>query len=385
MKTFEKDGSIDLSVVLPCKNESKTIGVCIEKILRVFEREKINGEIIVADSSTDKSAEVAKKLGARVVVPWNAGYGNAYLAGFAAAQGKFVVMGDADNTYDFDEIPRLLEPLKSKKADFVLGSRLKGKIMPKAMPWLHQYVGNPALSALLNLFFSTNFSDTHCGFRAITKKALDGLDLHATGMEFASEMVIKASKNNLRTVEVPITYYARQGQAPHLRTFSDGWRHLRFMLLYAPNYLFMVPGFFMLVLGLILLSTLVSGPVNVFGFFLDIHPLFIGSMLSILGFQVLIMGLFTKVYAVNSKLEKPSKTIFLLYKYFTLERATVVGLGIIAVGILFGLTILYDWYLRGFGNLFEIRRGIIALTFLVLGTQFVFSAFFLSILGIEKR
>ncbi len=376
--------AIDVSVVLPCKDEEKTIGTCIKKIQEVFKAEGIRGEVIVSDSSKDSSPKIAEGLGARVVTPWNKGYGNAYLAGFAVARGKIIVMGDADDTYDFFEMPRLLDPIKQGKADLVLGSRLKGTIMPGAMPALHRFVGNPILSFLLNLFFGTKISDTHTGFRAISRDALVAIDPHATGMEFASEMIFKAAKKKLGILEVPITYHARQ-TAPHLDSFSDGWRHLRFMLLYAPNYLFLAPGTALFVAGFALMAMLLAGPVSIMGVSLDLHPMILGSSMAILGFQLLVMGFFTKAYAVSVHFEEQPRSLKLLHSIMTLERASAIGLLILLAGVLLGLDIFYAWLSQGLGPLWEIRRAIFSTTLMVLGVQTVFSAFFLSVLAIKKR
>ncbi len=386
-KTSPKPGSakeLDVSVVLPCKDEEKTIGVCIKKIQAVFKAQGINGEIIVSDSSKDSSPKIAESLGARVVVPWNKGYGNAYLAGFAASRGKIIVMGDADDTYDFFEMPRLLEPLKAGKADLVLGSRLKGTIMPGAMPRLHQYVGNPLLTFFLNTFFGTTISDAHTGFRAFSREALVAIDPHATGMEFASEMIFKAAKKRLRISEVPITYYPRRSR-PHLQSFSDGWRHLRFMLLYAPNYLFLAPGVFFFTLGVLLMALLLGGPMELLGAKLDIHPMIAGSFMTILGFQLVIMGLFTKAYASSVHFEEASQTLRFLHKFFTLERASLIGLAVLAAGFALSFDIFYSWLSHGQGALWEIRRAVFSTTLMIIGVQTCFSAFFLSVLAIKKR
>lgn len=381
---MQKEEQIDVSVILPCKNEEKSIAKCISQIQRVFLQQKIKGEIIVADSSTDKTPEIAKQLGARVITPWHEGYGNAYLAGFAVARGKYFVMGDADQTYDFNEIPLLLEPLKKGKADLVLGSRLKGKIMPNAMPALNRYVGNPLLSKLLSLFFGKKISDAHTGFRAITRDAYISLDLHATGMEFASEMIFKAIKKPLQIHEVPITYHARVGKSK-LQPFQDGWRHLRFMLLYAPNYLFLAPGGLLFATGFALMALLLNGPSTIGPFHLDLHPMIVGSFAAILGFQLMVMGLFTQAYAASVHFEKPSRILSTLHRIFTLERAGMLGLILVAIGFWMGIDIFNSWLSQGQGPLLEIRKGIFSSTLLVLGAQTIFSAFFLSILAIQKR
>jgi len=245
---------VEVSVVIPTLNEADTIGICISKIREVFKQHGIDGEIIVADNSDDETPRIARSLGAKVVTPDKMGYGYAYLYGFKHARGKYIVLGDGDDTYDFLEMPRLLEPLMKGEADLVIGSRFKGRIEKGAMPWLHRWVGNPVLTGLLNLFFNAGVSDAHCGFRAIKREALEKMRLNAHGMEFASEMIIEAVRLGLRIVEVPVSYRARRGGRSKLSSFSDGWRHLKFMLLHAPKWLFIYPGSLLLVAGVILIA-----------------------------------------------------------------------------------------------------------------------------------
>jgi len=375
---------IEVSVILPSKNEEVSIASCISKIKEVFKKEKIRGEIIVSDSSTDNTPKIASELGAKVVKPQAEGYGNAYMAGFAVAQGKYIVIGDADDTYDFYEIPKFLKILRENKADIVIGSRMNGKIMPNSMPWLHRYIGNPVLSSLLNTFFRSDISDAHSGFRALTKDALDKLNLQTAGMEFASEMLAKAVKKHLRIAEVPIHYYPRKTRS-NLSSFSDGWRHLRFMLLYSPDYLFIIPGSLMFIVGLVLLLALVPGPVTIAGVKLDLHPMIIASLLAIVGFQVLVMGFFTKTYAVVSHLEEEDRLVSILYKYLNLEKASILGVVMILLGVILSFDIIYSWVLSNFGPLFEVRRAIFSSTLIILGVQAIFSAFFLSLLALPKK
>ncbi|MEM3922327.1 MAG: glycosyltransferase family 2 protein, partial [Nitrososphaerota archaeon] len=233
---------VEVSVIIPTLNEEETIGICIEKVMRVFKECNIKGEIIVSDSSNDRTPEIAKSMGAIVVKPDRKGYGYAYMFAFKYAKGKYIVMGDGDDTYDFLEMPKLLEPLMNGNADLVIGSRFKGKIEKGAMPFLHRYIGNPLLTFFFNLFFKMSVSDVHCGFRAIKREALERLELKTDGMEFASEMLLEACKKGLRIEEVPINYYRRKNPVSKLRSFHDGWRHMKFMLLNAPEYLFLYPG-----------------------------------------------------------------------------------------------------------------------------------------------
>lgn len=376
---------IELSVVLPCLNEEASIGECIRKIDKAFSDNHINGEIIVADNnSTDNSVKIAESLGAKVVHQNIRGYGNTYLKGFSEAKGKYILMADSDNTYDFLEIPLFLEPLRKGEADFVIGSRLKGKILPGAMPKLHQYIGSPILTGMLNLFFKTDVSDAHCGMRAFTSEAYRKLNLKCGGMEFASEMIIKAAENKLRIAEVPITYSARGGSPSKLRSFSDGWRHVRFMLMYSPNYLFLLPGGALFLIGAFLMLLLLPGPVLFRGVTLDTNSMLLGSLLSILGFQLITLGLTVKIYAFARKFEREGSLTSFITKHFTLERSISIGALVMAAGLLLGANVFYDWYLSGFGALSGFRLIVLASNLIIIGAQIVFSAFFMSILLVEK-
>ncbi len=367
-----------ISVVLPCRNEEKTIGICIDKIKEVFKKNNLKGEIIVSDSSSDNSPEIAKKLGAKVIKHNKVGYGNAYLEGFRHAKGDIIVMGDADNTYDFLEIPNLLKALKNN--DMVLGRR---KYIKKgAMPLLHRVIGNPLLSFVLRFFFKGKIKDAHSGFRAIKKEKLNQLNLKTTGMEFASEMIIKAIKNNLKIKEVPIHYYKRKGSSK-LKSFSDGWKHLRFMLLYSPLFLFFIPGIILFLIGLISMPWLYFGSPEILGIRLFYHPLFLSSVLVIIGYQLVIFALFAKTYATTHLGDKP--ILNKLYRYITIEKASIFGILIILAGIIIYTTILLKWLNTNFGALNEIKNSIIALTLIVVGIQTIFSSFMLSILGIKEK
>ena len=272
-----------VSLVIPARDEEETIGECIQRSMKVFDEMGVEGEVIVADSSSDSTPEVARSLGAKVIRPEKLGYGNAYMAGFKQAQGRYIVIMDGDLTYDPLEMPEFIRLLESREADFVIGTRLKGQIEKGAMPALHRYIGNPLLTWMLNLLFGAGISDSHSGMRAISKEALVKLNLHAGGMEFASEMVIEASRKKLRIKEVPITYHPRKGGSK-LHSLSDGWRHLRFMMLYRPTPFLLLPGSIALVLGLALtLFVLVQEPDRE----LRMHSLILGSMLLIIGYQTL--------------------------------------------------------------------------------------------------
>jgi glycosyltransferase involved in cell wall biosynthesis len=378
----------EVSIVMPCLNEEESIGVCIEKARTACERYSIDAEIVVSDNgSTDKSVEIAQSLGARVVHQPEKGYGHAYMKGFAEARGKYIVMGDSDNTYDFSEIERFLEPLRNGY-DLVMGSRFKGRILPGAMPWSHQYIGNPILTGILNLFFRTAISDAHCGMRAFTKEAYERMHLQTTGMEFASEMVINASKAGLKIAEVPITYHPREGESK-LNSFQDGWRHLRFMLLYSPNWLFIVPGLTLLSVGfLLMLTLLVFGPIQIgtprFLHF-NVHYVVLGSLLALIGFQIITLGMYAKVYSMSEHFEETSHLIDFIVRHFSLERGILVGSLTFIAGLLVNLYILYIWLAQGFRERIYLGEAVLAMTLMVIGLQTVFSSFFLSLMGIEKR
>ncbi len=382
----KKTHEVEISVVMPCLNEEHTIGVCIKKAMGALEQMGVPGEVVVADNgSADHSVEIAQSLGARVVHQPKKGYGNACLKGISEARGRYVVIGDSDNTYDFSELKLFIAPLQNGY-DMVVGNRFKGKILPGAMSWSHRYLGNPILSGILNLFFHTGVGDAHCGMRAFTRKALERMHLQTTGMEFASEMVLKASRAKLKITEVPIPYYPRpEGDTSKLLSFRDGWRHLRFMLLYSPDWLFMIPGFTLLGLGFLMLFALVGGPVHLAGLFFDIHYMVLGSLLALLGFQVVSLGIYAKVYVVSQGFEEKRGLLKLLLHYFNLERGILLGGIIFAAGLTINLYILVLWLTVGFQGQLHLRGAILAMTLMVIGVQIIFSSFFLSILGIEKK
>ena len=374
----------EVSVVMPCLNEEETIGICINKALKALKEHSISGEIVVVDNgSTDGSAKIASSLGSRVVRQSEKGYGNAYLKGFEEAKGKFIVMGDADDSYDFLDIPRFVEPLR-QGYDMVMGSRLKGKIMDGAMPWHHRYIGNPILTGMLNVFFRSGISDAHCGMRSISKVALNKLNLQTGGMEFASEMVIKASKANLNIAEIPITLYqdGRSGK-PHLRSFRDGWRHLRFMLLHSPTYLFMIPGLALFTPGMLLLIWLLFGTLDIAGHSFSIHTMVFVSLSTLLGFQIMNLGFYTKIYSYAHYGEK-DRLIFFLTKHLTLERGIMAAFVLLAVGLIPIVEIVYFSFKYQFPLMDRVKEAIFGMTFTMLGIQAIFSSFFFSIMWIGK-
>ncbi len=370
-----------VSVVIPCLNEEENIEACVRSALGVMEREGIAGEVVVADNaSEDRSAELARAAGARVITEPRRGYGSAYLAGFAAARGKYIVMGDADLTYDFAEIPRFVEQLDGG-SELVMGDRMDN-IQPGAMPWLHQYVGNPLLSGTLNFFFKTGIRDAHCGMRALRRDVLPRLDLRTTGMEFASEMVIRAGKEDLRVSEFPIDYHPRGGTSK-LSTFRDGWRHLRFLLVHSPTHLFMLPGFALAVLGSLI--TLISiAQIDIFGRQWEIHTTIAGSLLMIVGTQVLALGLCAHAYGTYFMGEKDA-WFDRMRARFHLEHGLVLGGIIVLVGAAIAAVIVGTWIANGTGELSEERLAVFATTLIVVGMQVFFSSFLLSILGLRRR
>lgn len=307
----------DVSVVIPTMNEEASIGICIEKIQRIFTKHHIDGEIVVADNSTDGTPEIAKRLGARVVVPDKLGYGNAYRFGFAQASGDYIMMGDADNTYDFMDTPGLLEPLKGGEADLVMGSRFKGEIKKGAMPWHHQYIGNPFLTWIFNRVHGSNISDTHSGFRAFTRDTYEKIrtDLKTTGIGFASEMLEVSIMKNLRIAEVPITYYPRVGEST-LHSLPDGWRHLKHILLRAPTLLFLIPGFILFMVG-VLLVLLIWNPFIMWTTRLGIHSMIAGCLLAIVGLSDSLSGLVCKGIRRASRFEetRPDNRIYFKAHY----------------------------------------------------------------------
>ena len=380
-----KDREVEASVVMPCLNEEDTIGICIEKAKESFIKHNIKGEIIVSDNgSSDKSVEISTRSGARVVHQPLRGYGNAYIKGIENARGKYVIMGDADNTYDFSEIHKFIEPLR-KGADMVMGSRLKGRIHKGAMPFLHRYIGNPILSGILNLMFKAKVSDSHCGMRSFKREVFDKLRLKTPGMEFASEMVIKAAKARIKIVDIPISYYPREGESK-LRTFKDGWRHLRFMLLLSPKYLFLLPGSVMFVFGLVSLIMLVRGPIIIRGHDFDLHMMILSSFFTISGLQILSLGLFTQIYA-HDLFDTKNKLVAFLVKYFSLERGIYTGLFILAVGFLFCLKVYYNYVngIVGDSVYYNARLAVFGTTFMISGFQILSSSFYVSFLGAKKE
>ena len=370
-----------VSVVIPCLNEAENIEACVSAALEAIVRMGVHGEVVVADNnSEDNSAQLAERAGARVIVERRRGYGSAYLAGFEASRGRYIVMADADLTYDFKEIPRFVAELEAG-AELVMGDRMDN-IQPGAMPWLHQYIGNPILTGLLNLFFRTGINDAHCGMRALRRDVLPRLDLRTTGMEFASEMVIRASKENLKIAEFPIEYHPRGGESK-LSSFRDGWRHLRFLLVHSPNHLFIVPGSVLAGLGALIILIVETG-VNLFGRAWGVHAIIGAALLMIVGTQVLALGLCAHAYGTYFMGEK-DPWFDRMRARFRLEHGLLLGGAIMLVGVALGAVILVSWISHGFGSLSYERLAVIAASVLIVGIQIFFSSFLLSILGLRRR
>jgi glycosyltransferase involved in cell wall biosynthesis len=388
----ESQREIEVSVVIPCLNEEDTIGTCVAKASRALSTSGIRGEIILADNgSTDSSRRIAAELGARVVDVPERGYGAALIGGIAAARGRFIIMGDADDSYDFLEIPAFVERLRAGH-DLVQGCRLPaggGTILPGAMPFLHRWWGNPMFSLLARRWFGAPIHDVYCGMRGFSKEWYESLDQQCTGMEFATEMIIKASLFRSRIAEVPITLHpdGRKQHAPHLRTFRDGWRTLRFFLMYSPRSLFFVPGLTLIALGLLGYAIALPG-VRALGVTFDAHTLLFSSLFVIAGYQAVLFAVMTKTFAIQERLLPPDERFLRFFRYATLERGIIAG----AVAMMAGLTLLtlavLQWARVDFGALdySETMRYVIpGVTLTTVGLQTILSGFFISILGMSRR
>ncbi len=376
-----EQAGLQVSVVIPCLNEEANIERCVREARAALSANGISGEVLVVDNnSEDASAALAAAAGARVVTERRRGYGSAYLAGFGAAQGAYIVMADADLTYDFGEIPNFVRELDAG-AELVMGNRM-GNIQPGAMPWLHRYIGNPLLTGLLNLFFRTGVRDAHCGMRALRRDVLDRLDLRTTGMEFASEMVIRAAKQHLAIAEINIEYHPRGGESK-LSSFRDGWRHLRFLLVHSPTYLFIVPGTVLAALGT-LVSVLVLAQAHIFGRSWDVHALIGGALFTIIGTQVLALGLCAHAYGTYFMGEQDAWFDSMRAR-FRLEHGLLAGGAIMIAGFVTALVIVIDWIDHGFGPLGQTKLAVVAFELLIVGLQVFFSSFLLSIIGLRRE
>ena len=382
----------EVTLVIPCLNEADTLETCIKKAQKAYLENGIQGEIVIADNgSTDESIDIAERNGTRVVRVPEKGYGNALMGGIEAARGRFVIMGDADDSYDFGEMPKFVHKLR-EGYDLVMGCRLArggGKVMPNAMPFLHYWWGNPMFSWLARIWFKAPFNDVHCGLRGFTTEFYKSLNQRCTGMEFATEMTIKASLGNYKLTEIPITLHkdGRTSHPPHLKTFRDGWRHLRLYLVYTPRWLFLIPGIFLILLGI--LGYIVAVPQMQIGkVTFDVHTLLFSSLFILCGYQSIIFAVFTKVFAIMEGLLPEDPKIDKFFEIVNLEKGLIFSVLGLLVGIGFLLVAINEWRLAGFGNLdpsHTMRWVIPGATITALAVQTVFSSFFASVLGLKRK
>ncbi len=378
---------MELTILMPCLNEAETLATCIKKALSFMERTGIDGEVLIADNgSTDGSQRIATELGARVVPIDTRGYGSALRGGIQAAHGRYVIMADSDDSYDFGKLEPFVEKLRAGW-QLVMGNRFRGGIVPGAMPKLHRYLGNPVLTAVGRIFFRSPCGDFHCGLRGFDKQAILGLDLQAPGMEFASEMVVKATIHKLRITEVP-TILSPDGRSrpPHLRSWRDGWRHLRFLLLFSPRSLFLYPGFALFCLGLLSTVILLPKPTVLFGVSFDIHTLVYSSIITVIGLQSMLFWVFAKIYGQREGIVPPDPAFDVTLQQVTLERGLITGVVVLLIGFALGIYALGTWNSQGFGQLSPdatMRIVIPSATGILLGMQLIYSSFFLTLLGIS--
>ena len=376
-----------ISIILPCLNEEDAIFKCLSDLRTVISNNSLGAEVIVVDNgSTDKSIQIAERFSKdfsqlKIIVENDRGYGNAYKKGLENANGDFIYMADCDDTYDFNEIPRFIEKLRNG-FDLVVGNRFSGQMEKGAMTFMKRYIGNPALSFLTRLFFGIRIHDIHCGARAISRSAYKKITLYTAGMEFASEMIVKAARSNLVIGEIPIKYRRRIGQTK-LEAIGDGWRHLRFLLLYSPLFLFLLPGIVLFISGIATnVIMYIDNPV-ILGVKLFFHPMFLFSAMTIIGYQLILFSMFSKIYAITHLGDK-DKSFEKMFKIFSIERAGFAGAILAFAGLLIYSAIFYNWIKSGFGSLDEIKNSIVSITLLIIGVQTFFSAFMLSTLGIRE-
>ncbi|WMX12487.1 MULTISPECIES: glycosyltransferase family 2 protein [unclassified Aureispira] len=382
------DELLELTILMPCLNEELTLGTCIKKAKKYLEENNIRGEIVIGDNgSTDRSIEIAESLGARVINIPQKGYGSALIGGIKAAKGKYVIMGDSDDSYDFSRLMPYVEKLREGN-DLVMGNRFKGGIEKGAMPFLHKYLGNPVLSFIGRLFFNTSIGDFHCGLRGFNRERMLSINLECPGMEFASEMVVKSILNDFKIAEVPTTL-SKDGRdrPPHLNTWTDGWRHLRFLLLYSPAWLFLYPGIVLFLLGTVLTIMLLLQPLHILGIELDIHTLAYSATSIFIGFQLMFFFVFSRIYASMNGLLPPNK----LYNYyknkFSLEKGLILGGCFILLGIALVIAAWLSWQSVDYGDLKPretLRTVIPSIFFLIGGIQIAQSSFLISILELKK-
>jgi glycosyltransferase involved in cell wall biosynthesis len=389
LETTSGQEILDVSVIMPCLNERATIGTCVTKALQTMQRLRVRGEVVVGDNgSTDGSQQIASALGARVISIEACGYGAALQGAMAAARGRFIVMGDSDDSYDFTQLGAFLDKL-CEGYDLVVGNRFSGKILPGAMPSLHRYAGNPLLSGIGRLFFKSPIGDFHCGLRAFRRNSIEQLRLQMLGMEFASEMIVKATIFGLRLTEIPITL-APDGRrrAPHLRTWRDGWRHLRFLLLYSPRWLFLYPGALIFALGVLGGLCLLPGPRTIGSVTFDVDTLLFSAMAILVGFQSIIFAAFTEVFAVTRGLLPQDPLLARFFRHVNLETGLMVGVALLLGGGGMWVAGLRHWSIMHFGPLSparELRIVIPGIVCLTLGFQIILSSFFLSVLGMGQQ
>ena len=389
LKQGNESPTLELSIVMPCLNEAETLSICIQKAQQSLLKHDVKGEILVADNgSTDGSQEIARKMGARLIEVQDKGYGSALRGGVAAARGEYIIMGDADDSYNFSELSPFIQKLR-EGYDLVMGNRFEGTIKPGAMPALHKYVGNPVLTGIGRLLFSSQTGDFHCGLRAFRKDALEKLNLRTTGMEFASEMVVKATLHRMRVAEVPITLYPDgRSRPPHLRSWHDGWRHLRFMFLYSPRWLFLYPGLMLMIIGAMISVWLLPGPKTIGTVTFDVNTLLYGGLAIIIGFEAINFAVFTKVFAISEGLLPEDPRLNKVFHFIKLETGLIVGIVLVLAGLIGSIYVLDIWKTRSFGPLeysHTLRVVIPAGISLTLGSQTILSSFFLSILGLKRR
>lgn len=380
---------MEFTILMPCLNEAETLEVCIYKAMLAINTHHLDAEILIADNgSIDQSIAIAKKCGARVIHVKERGYGAVLTAGIQDAKGKYVIMGDSDDSYDFMNIQPFITKLR-EGFDLVMGNRFKGGIDENAMPFLHRYLGNPVLSFIGRLFFKIPIRDFHCGLRGFNRKSILDIGLCTTGMEFASEMVVKSAMNNLKITEVPTKLHCDgRTKPPHLRTWHDGWRHLRFLLLYSPKWLFLYPGVLLFAMGILLSLFLISGPVQMNRITFDVNTLLYATGMVIIGFQTVFFYLFSTIFAIKIGLQKTGSWLEKLEKWFSLEKTILFGILIIAVGLFLSTKSMIYWDKKSFGDLnpSQVLRIVIpAVGLLILGSQIIFNSFFMSILCLKTR
>jgi hypothetical protein len=381
-------GPCELTILMPCLNEAETLATCIAKAISYLERSGVQGEVLIADNgSTDGSQAIALAAGARVVAIASKGYGSALLGGIREARGRYVIMGDSDDSYDFGDLDAFIDKLRDGH-DLVMGNRFKGGIKPGAMPPLHRYLGNPVLTTIGRIFFRSPCGDFHCGLRGVDRAAMLELDLQAPGMEFASEMVVKATINHLKIAEVPTTLSPDgRSRPPHLRSWRDGWRHLRFLLLFSPRWLFLYPGIGLMVTGAIMMAWLLPAPRTIGGVTFGIHTLFYASLGVVVGFHSALFYVFARLYGMRAGLAPPDERFLRMTRVLTLEAGLLTGLLLLLIGLSLAMLAVSEWTETAFGALrpeSSMRLVIPSGTCILLAFQTAYGAFFLSVLGIRS-